>query len=136
MLQFYTNTRPTLFWTCGDLFKIPIKYDAVGNVVMGTGTNFASVFKIPYDSLVHIIYIMVVEMHFTYSDFCNMAWHDIWDLFTMHQKRIEEQNKNSETQQSNMQSQINAMTPKLDMNSYKLPEYKVPNLTNMNNLKF
>ena len=74
-------------------------------------------------------------MHFTYSDFCNMAWHDIWDLFTMHQKRIEEQNKNSEKQQNNMQSQINAMTPKLDMNSYKLPEYKVPNLTNMNNLK-
>lgn len=117
-----------LYWTTGELFRVPIRFDAKGNLIEGTGKNLASAFKIYYDDLMMYVYHMVVEMHFTNEDFNNMPFFDISKLLKIHKERIEEENKRQEQDNKQMNKQYSQMQNnfKMNNNNFKAPKFETP----------
>ena len=115
-----------LYWTSAEIFRIPEKYDYNGELIQGTGINLASRFKLNYEELMNYLYIMVVEMHYSYQDFNIMPWYEITSQLNIHYKRIDESNKNNEQQQKQINQQMTQMKQQYNQNNFKMPKYELP----------
>ena len=97
-------------------------------------------FKVPYDELMHILYVLSKEMNLSYSDMNQMSFFEILTILEVYKENMDEQkkqqdkeNKKMEKQMSSMQNKYNYndMQKQMNSNNYKPPTYTPPNI-NMN----
>lgn len=94
-------------------------------------------FKVWYSEILQIIYYMVKECHFTDIGLLHeFAFYEVYDLFDIYQKEIEEKNKQAkkdneqmEVDMANMQSNMNRSMSNNPMSNISMP--KMPNLPSL-----
>lgn len=115
-------------------------YYSVSELFYSEEFNLGHLFKVPYNTLIDLIYAFNKDLHISFDNFCNMYWFEILMLVDKHNEFIEEQNNESEgkhdiiaEQQAKMENMYRNQQqnqPKFDM---KVPDFS--SLGNFNNFK-
>lgn len=101
-------------------------------------TYFADIhriFKVPYDELTNIMYVMSKELNMSYADFNSMPFFEILLILETYKNNMEEQKKQQdeendimEQRMNNMQSQFNMNNMQNQMPKFEQPSFNLPNI--------
>lgn len=113
---------------CSPYFSISELYYQEG------GFNMSHLFKIPYDIIMNVLYVLTKDVHFSYAAFNEAPWFEILMLLDQHKEFIDKQNEESENHNdmiAQTQAQMESMTRNQQQN---LPKYDMPQMPNWNNI--
>lgn len=149
-LTFKEESKPfsKSIWTRTSIFNI-WNYTHLGTEsrwgLYWQSTDFDDIhrlFKVPYDELMHILYILSKEMNFSYNDMNQMQFFEILNILDVYKENMEEQKKQNDKENKKMEKQMSSMQNKYNyndiqkqmnqnMSNYKTPSFTTPNI-NMN----
>lgn len=97
--------------------------------------NLGHLFKIPYDTLIDIIYAFNKDLHISFENFQKMYWFEILMLIDKHNEFIENQNSESDSQNdiiAQQQANMESMYRKQQQSIPKMetPKFDMPNIGN------
>ena len=100
----------------------------------GVDFNIGQLFKIHYDDLIKIYYILTRDLHISWSDFNDMPWW--WLLMTVdqHSESVKEQNEQSEKQSSMFAEQQASMEAMYKQQQQNMPKFDTPSMPNFGQL--
>ena len=91
-------------------------------------------FKVPYDTLMHLYYSLSKEMNFSYNDINNMPFFEILDIIDVFKEEMKEQQEQNELQNKQMNSQMADMKRQYNYNDMmKQHNNSMQNYNNMTN---
>ena len=103
-----------LYWDC---IKIP---------------DLHRLFKVPFEELMNITYVLTKEMNISYTDINNMHFFEILMLLDIYTKNMKEQQKQNEMENKRMEKQMSSMQNKYDYS--KLQKQMSGNNNNFGNM--
>lgn len=96
-------------------------------------TDFSDIhrlFKIPYDDLMHIVYVLSKEMNLSYHDIKEMSFFEILDILDVYKENMEEQEKQNKEENQRMEKQMTNMQSRYNMNDFKNQMNNPSSITN------
>jgi hypothetical protein len=71
-------------------------------------------FKVPFEELMNITYVLTKEMNISYTDMNNMNFFEILMILDIYTKNMKEQQKQNEVENKRMEKQMSSMQSKYD----------------------
>ncbi len=76
--------------------------------------NLHHLFKVPFEELMNITYVLTKEMNISYTDMNNMNFFEILMILDIYTKNMKEQQKQNEVENKRMEKQMSSMQSKYD----------------------
>ena len=76
-------------------------------------------FKVPYDELMQILYVLTKEINLSYNDFNNMNFFEILTILQTYEEHMKEQQKHDKKENERMERQMSDMQNKYNFNDIK-----------------
>lgn len=114
-------------------------YYSIAELFYSESFNIGQLFKIPYDTLIDIMYAFNKDLHISFDNFCNMYWFEILMLIDKHNEFIEEQNSEHDSQNdiiAQQQANMENMYKQQQQNIPKFDTPKMPDMSSFGNFKF